>query len=493
LQAFATLQKVAEANTKSAMPFFHAQTRLPHGENLTDAQLLEVADRQEKRLGFTGQPRIASVHILPNGDRHLHVGWFRIDRETMQAIDPGLFKNHLKFLCRTLEKEYCLQEVSNFRKPEDRARAASRKEQEEARRLGTDDRAVRNAILNCLEAADGGKAFRAALDERGLMLANGDKRDCFVVVDQAGGHHALNKKLTGHTLAETRDRFADLDRTQLPSVEQAQEIQRTRAAERDRAARIDHAAQAAMQAAHADARGKYDSLRETGHKVSRDQFPGRYDDLRAAEPPPEIVREFDSSANRTAEPAAPIYDRDQDNAAWEAKLAEAAINAEAQKVRQQPGDDAGRETRGGGPEPSHSPESAASIDAGSIPEAEAVIASAPGTHTAERATGRIFGGLGALAETILGGLANFLFGGEPKLTPMQMHDRARAESNEETLHARAYTAAEQEKEAATDARIFELVRQQQQDKHREDMGLSDAPAAQRKARDDYDGGYERER
>ena len=58
------------------------------------------------------------------------------------------------------------------------------------------------------------------------MLANGDRRDCFVVVDQAGGQHALNKKLTGQTLAETRARLADLDRGQLPSVEQAQEIQR---------------------------------------------------------------------------------------------------------------------------------------------------------------------------------------------------------------------------------------------------------------------------
>src|ERR1700684_3275691 len=163
VEAFERMQQLADNRTKSPLPFFHTQTRLPHGENLTDAQLLQVADRQEKRLGFTGQPRIASVHILPNGDRHLHVGWFRIDRETMQAIDPGLFKNHLKYLCRKLEKEFCLQEVSNFRKPEDLARAASRKEQEEARRLGTDDRAIRTTILNCLEAADGGKAFRAAL------------------------------------------------------------------------------------------------------------------------------------------------------------------------------------------------------------------------------------------------------------------------------------------------------------------------------------------
>ena len=82
--------------------------------------------------------------------RHLHVGWFRIDLETMRAIDSGLYKNHLKQLCRTLEKEYGLQEVSNFRKPEDRARIADRKEVEEARRLGMDVRAIRNTILDCL-------------------------------------------------------------------------------------------------------------------------------------------------------------------------------------------------------------------------------------------------------------------------------------------------------------------------------------------------------
>ena len=145
-----------------------------------------------------------------------------------------MYKNHLKQLCRSLEKEFCLQEVSNVRKPDDRARAADRKEVEESRRLGTDVRAIRAAILDCFEATDGGKAFRAALDERGLMLANGDKRDCFVVIDQAGGHHALNKKLTGHTLAEMRDRLVDLDRAQLPGVDQAKAMQRERHLEVER-------------------------------------------------------------------------------------------------------------------------------------------------------------------------------------------------------------------------------------------------------------------
>ena len=225
-QAFKTLQQFADANTKAEMPFFHSQTRLAGGEHLTNAQWMQVVDREEKRLGFAGQPRLVTFHVFPNGEKHLHVAWFRIDMETMKAIDPGMYKNHLKQLSRKLEKEFALREVSNHRKPEDRARPGNRKEVEEARRLGTDDRAIRNTILDCLERTDGGKAFRAALDERGLMLSNGDRRDCFVVIDQSGGHHTLNKRLTGMTLAAMRDRLSDLDRTALPGVNQAKAMQK---------------------------------------------------------------------------------------------------------------------------------------------------------------------------------------------------------------------------------------------------------------------------
>ena len=79
---------------------------------------------------------------------------------------------------------------------------------------------IRNTIFDCLHRPENGEAFRAALEAAGLMLAAGDRRDCFVVVDPSGGHHALNKKLTGLTLAEIRRRLADLDRAQLPDVGQ---------------------------------------------------------------------------------------------------------------------------------------------------------------------------------------------------------------------------------------------------------------------------------
>ena len=143
-------------------------------------------------------------------------------------------------------------------------------------------RATRTAILDCLEHSDNGKAFKAALEARGMMLANGDRRDCFVVIDQAGGHHALNKKLTGQTLAQTRDRLADLDRGQLPGVEQAQAMQRDRLAER-----------------------------EAGRR----------------EPPLEIERQFGASRAQTTEAAAPIFDRDAASRAADERIIDAAIKS----------------------------------------------------------------------------------------------------------------------------------------------------------------------
>ena len=227
------MEQWAGENTRCRMAFFHGHIRLAPGETLADGQWMESVDRMEKRLGFTDQPRMVSFHVdQASGEKHLHVAWFRVDLEAQRAIDPGMYKNHLKQFSRREEKIFALREVSNHRQPEDRARIADREEVEESRRLGTDVRAIRTAILDCLEQSDGGKAFKAALDANGLMLANGDRRDCFVVIDEAGGQHALNKKLTGQTLAATRDRLADLDRSQLPGVEQAQATQAERQAVR---------------------------------------------------------------------------------------------------------------------------------------------------------------------------------------------------------------------------------------------------------------------
>ena len=309
--AFETLQQIAESHTHATKPFFHAQTRLAPGEELLPEQWMRIADREEKRLGFAGQPRIVTFHIHADGERHMHIGWSRLDLEDMRMIDPGMYKNHLKQLAREFEREFGLRELDGTRKPEDRAKAPGRAEEEESRRLGTNVREIRTAILDCLERADGGKGFKAALEERGFVLANGDRRDCFVVIDQAGGHHALNKKLTGLTLAAMRERMSDLDRTQLPGVEQAKAMQA------DRPPAAPELQQAAAPDKDAAARDRYAALDQAGRHA-------------------ETERGFRAGSDRATEPAAPNYDRDADNRAWEDRIADAAI-AGAQEARQRRG------------------------------------------------------------------------------------------------------------------------------------------------------------
>lgn len=119
---------------------------------------------------------------------------------------------------------------------------------------------------------------------------------------------------------------------------------------------IDLKAERAMRDAYARAPGSYDRLDHTHDQVAGEQHHGTYDELKAATPPPEVVRQFDANASRTAEPAAPVYDRDADNAAWEAKVTDAAIGNDAADARQQPADRAGSDMRAETGEPSGAPQ-----------------------------------------------------------------------------------------------------------------------------------------
>jgi hypothetical protein len=107
--------------------------------------------------------------------------------------------------------------VRNERDPEQKTRAAGRREFEQSRRLDTDLTVIRETIRDCWDRSDNGRAFEAALEEKALILARGDRRD-FVIIDREGGIHALSKRITGATAAQTRTRMADVDRDQLLSV-----------------------------------------------------------------------------------------------------------------------------------------------------------------------------------------------------------------------------------------------------------------------------------
>jgi hypothetical protein len=219
--AFRTVEVIA-SGSRCQQPFFHVQVRNPEGEVLARSQWDTVADRIERSLGLRGQPRAIAVHIdRRTGHEHLHVAWSRMNEDTLTATPLPFYKLRLKTLARELETELGLTPVKNHRASPFKY-GPTRAQDAQSRRLGVDVHEIRQTIHGCFERSDCGRGFQAALALEGLTLARGDRRD-YIVVDRAGGIHAVGKRILGVSAAQTRQRLSDLDAHQLPNLEQARE------------------------------------------------------------------------------------------------------------------------------------------------------------------------------------------------------------------------------------------------------------------------------
>ena len=225
-EAFRHVHVMADS-TRCTRPFFHVQVRNPAGEDLTPEQRTRIVNRIESKLGLSGQPRAVALHTdQKTGDTHIHIAFSLIDENTLKARPLPFFKMRLKEACRELEFKLALTPVRNERETEIKF-APTKAEDEQARRLGLDAHQIRETIRACYDRSDCGRSFKEALAQEGLVLAQGDRRD-YLAIDEAGGLHALGKKILGATAAQVRGKLSDLDRAQLPTLEQAREKLLTR-------------------------------------------------------------------------------------------------------------------------------------------------------------------------------------------------------------------------------------------------------------------------
>lgn len=189
----------------------------------------------EKELGFEGQARAVVAHVKKDRqgrDRaHWHVVWSRIDLDRMAGIsDSHNFRKH-ELVARAIEREFGLKrlqgahvEREGVERPE---RTPSHAEMQQAERTDLSPKEAKAALTAIWNRTDSGKAFAAALEDQGWILARGDRRD-FVVVDRAGEVHSLARRIEGTKAADVRARMADLDREKLPSTAEAKDIQQDR-------------------------------------------------------------------------------------------------------------------------------------------------------------------------------------------------------------------------------------------------------------------------
>ncbi|MCA8927020.1 MAG: relaxase/mobilization nuclease domain-containing protein [Alphaproteobacteria bacterium] len=219
------------AGTRGFKGLYHANID-PHADYpMTQEQWFRAADVLEKELGLDGQPRVIVLH-KKEGREHIHVVWARTDLETLTLrSDSRTYAAHERASAR-LEEEFGHEHVPGKWHKRDMDKELpmaelNHVEWQQKTRSGLDPRLRKEEITGLYERADNGHALKAALEDAGYVLANGDRR-ALVVVDIAGEVHSLNRQIATAKAKDIHEKIADLDPASLPDVAEARELQQQR-------------------------------------------------------------------------------------------------------------------------------------------------------------------------------------------------------------------------------------------------------------------------
>lgn len=228
--ALKEMQAIAAQSRSHGNFLYQANINPREDEQLTPEQWKEAVDTLEKNLGLEGHQRVVVEHIkegrqhYKEGRQHYHVVWNRVDVDSLRVADIGGNYRVHEATSRELEARFGLEPVlENSAK---RKSALELHEIRAAEHSGIDPVALKAELTELWNKTDSGKAFAAAVEERGYILARGDRRD-FCIVDPAGDAHSLARRLDDVRAKDVRERMADVDRGHLPSVAEARATQRS--------------------------------------------------------------------------------------------------------------------------------------------------------------------------------------------------------------------------------------------------------------------------
>ena len=214
VEALKEAQAVAKG-TRCKQYLFSVSLNPPETERVDIDDFQNALSRIEEANGLTGQPRVVVFHEK-EGRRHCHAVWSRIDAQTMTARPLPYFKNKLRDLGRELYLEHGWKMPRGFMNSREAdPRNFSLAEWQQAKRMGRNARDLKEAIQDCWAVSDSRASFAAALRERGLYLARGDRRG-FVAIPVEGEPLAIARS-TRQRAKVIAERLGDPQ--DLPSVE----------------------------------------------------------------------------------------------------------------------------------------------------------------------------------------------------------------------------------------------------------------------------------
>jgi len=221
------------SHSRAARPIYHVHADPPAGAPLDAAGWNRYWTRFEVELGLGRQPFAEQIHVKDGREhRHREYSLVRPDGTTMplhhdharrekvgriteldegQALTPGA---HNRAVLAALDREGRADVAAAMRvaglDTMERSRAPTTPRQRaQAERTGIDPKVVAAAVLAAWKASDSGEAFRAALADRGLGLAQGDK--VAVVIDPSCNVHPVARVLGSASKAAGTDRIGAAD------------------------------------------------------------------------------------------------------------------------------------------------------------------------------------------------------------------------------------------------------------------------------------------
>ncbi len=200
----------------------------PAQGRLSREQYEDYIARAEESLGLAGQPRAVVFQIKEGRDgnlrEHCHVVWSRTDIQDFKAIPISFDKQKLMVVAREFARDHGLTLPSGYENKRAKADQLSLYEKAQADQTGLSKEERMEIITDLWRQSDTPKAFIAALEDNGYMLATGKRP--YVLVDIYGHMNALPKMIADKSV-RTKDIRAFLEKDcppeALPSVEEARE------------------------------------------------------------------------------------------------------------------------------------------------------------------------------------------------------------------------------------------------------------------------------
>jgi hypothetical protein len=197
MDAFAEAYAISRG-TKCRQFLFSVSLNPPESEQVRVEVFEEALAKIEERTGLTGQPRIVVFHEK-EGRRHAHAVWSRIDAESMTAVQLSHFKLKLRDISKQLYLDHGWKMPRGLMDYKERdPRNFSLDKWQQARRHGLNAKDLKATIQECWAVSDSRASFAQALEERGMYLAQGDRR----------GHVAVTYDGTVHSIPRMIDKKA---------------------------------------------------------------------------------------------------------------------------------------------------------------------------------------------------------------------------------------------------------------------------------------------